>query len=72
MESRKVNKEITYDLAPFNIDTTGNHMPEDFNELWYKDSVLNYWFSASWQETGDYDTRLSDIDLYCMYLMISI
>lgn len=72
MSEEHENQVRFLDLAPFNIDTTGNHMPEDFNELWYKDSVLNHWFSASWQETGDYDTRLSDIDLYCMYLMISI
>ena len=47
-------------------------MPEDYERLSEGDSVLSENFLISWQEIGDYVDYLSDMDLFCTYLCISI
>ena len=47
-------------------------MPEDFKTLWFHVSLIKREYRVYWQDTGHPYTYLTDRDLWCMYLMISI
>ena len=46
-------------------------MPEDFLYLWFSDGLHDN-YSIGWMEQGGYYDYMSDRDLFCTYLMLSI
>lgn len=47
-------------------------MPEDFKNIWFSWNQINPFYDLCWQYQYDFQGKLEDRDLFCMYSMMSI